>query len=343
MLDFKNIIFFSFLIGNTIFAIPSFATESVDFDLVGDGQLTTINVAFRYYERRSEDCLTFIDQGGYKVYDISVDTKDVAVIGPISPCIGIVVTNGDKLIAFHKHSTNSFQSMKDIIGKELDLSNKENLYARIYSAKDNEEWVKNGRQLMHNDKSHLQELEIIENFFHQEIGINQGQVLSDLWDLRDSEGKNRYLSWADGKYNEIETKYEHIYTYIAVQLNDIFKETKEGVKQIKFSSIDPYNEDIFDFKGKEFTYAEYLGTSLKKAQERDPDFDFTGMFISYEDIPLDWKMYYGQDYGYIMQRGVCARHRLRELENNYLNYFGKNWGGFSNEKEHYNTLDFYPI
>ena len=107
MFNLKKIAFLSFLFGLSLSLTPIAYAMWVNLDLQGTGSFTKINLPFEYYQRQPNDKFTLIHQGGYKIYDIEKSQNEVVVLGYFRPCIGIVVTDGKKLIAFHKHSTNA--------------------------------------------------------------------------------------------------------------------------------------------------------------------------------------------------------------------------------------------
>ena len=318
-------------------SFPSTATDKSLFDLQGDGQLSQVKFPFNYYERQEGDRLTLIHQGGYKVYDIGTNANDVAVIGPLKPCIGIAVTDSEKLITFHKHSSSSLSSMEKVIRENLNLSIQENLYARIYTAKDDVKWKEENRQAMHGGKTHLEEVKAMKDFLNQKIGIIRDHIPADLKNLRDKSGKTIHADHSLGKYEIAEL-------CVAVRLNEVF-ELSGRKKQIKFSSIDPYTEDVFGYKGTQVTVAEYVGPNLVQLQQAHPSIDFTKQFVSYDKIPeLYFQQSGGQKDGYQMQRGVC-QNRLEWEENQlYLKHFGKPEAQlFAVGEKAYDSLDFYPI
>lgn len=310
------------------------SSNKVSLDLTGEGNFTHISLPFTYYERQSTDRPTLIHQGGYKVYDLA-NKNDVAVIGPLRPCIGIVVSDGVKLIAFHKHCTNSLESMGKIIQGNLNLLNKDNLHARIYTSKDDIEWKQNNRQLMHGGKSHVDEVKSIKDFLNQTIGIPREKIPAHMKNLRDEKERLFYAFGVLGRYELAEI-------CVAVRLSDVF-ELSNDKKQIKFSSIDPFTEDVFGYKGTEITELEYLGPNLSLAQQAYPMVDFTQRFLPYDKIPQLYLEQTGKKDGYLMQRGVCERRLDREEGQLYLNYFRKPKDMLFVGEKAYNSLDFYPL
>lgn len=337
MLNVKELFIIALLSIDVLGAFPSMAMKVSSLDLEGNGCFKPVKLPFNYYKREENDCLTLIHQGGYKVYDIEKNKNDVAVIGFLRPCIGVAVTDGKNLVTFHKHSTSSLESMKNVLMNNLNMLDKENLYARIYTTKDDLEWNQNKRQLMHGGKTHLEEVKGIKDFL-ESIEIIRAQIPANLYSLK----AGGYEEYALGRYELAEC-------YVAVRLNDIFESLENGKKQIQFSSIDPYTEDVFGYQGTQITVAESLGLDLPQAQQAYPEVDFTKMIMSYDEIPQLWQQESGEKNGYQKQRGICERRKDREENNLYLTYFGKIGEQlFTVEKENqigksYNVLDFFPI
>lgn len=335
MLCIKKRIHFILLATQIILSAPLMATHKVSLDLEGDGRRASVNLPFNYYQRQDGDRLTLIHQGGYKVFDIQDNQNDVAVIGTLRPCIGIAVSDGVKLIAFHKHCTSSLESIGAVIRENLDSSDKTNLYARIYTTRDDIEWVQNNRQQMHGGKTHLEEVKSIKDFLNQEIGIIREQIPAELKNLRNNNRKLIHAELALGRYELAEF-------CVAVRLNDVF-ETIKDQKRIKFAAIDPHTEDVFGYKGTQITEAEYAGPNLLDMQTAYPGVDFTKRFMSYDQIPQQWEQQSGEKDGYRLQRGISERRLQREEGELYLNYFGKPTSELFVGEGSYNSLDFYPI
>lgn len=318
-----------------VLSLPLMATHKVSLDLEGDGHRTSVNLPFNYYQRQDGDRLTLIHQGGYKVYTIQGNQNDVAVIGTLRPCIGIVVSDGVKLIAFHKHSISSLESMSAIIQENLNLSDKKNLYARIYTTQDDIEWELANRQSAHGGNTHREEIKIIKDFLNQGMGLIREQIPAEVMNMRDGCGNLIHKDLELGRYELAEL-------CVAVRLKDAF-ETIKGKKQIKFTSIDPHTEDVFGYKGTQITQAEYAGPNLPDMQKAYPGIDFTKRFISYDQIPQKWKEQSGEKDGYRLQRGISERRLQREEEELYRNYFKRPTAELFVGESSYNSLDFYPV
>ena len=69
-------------------------------NLYETGQKTTVELVFQYIEKKEGDKFTLIHQGGYAVFDVDKNSKEVAVIGPCNPCIGLAITDGKSLSPF---------------------------------------------------------------------------------------------------------------------------------------------------------------------------------------------------------------------------------------------------
>lgn len=303
------------------------------FDLHGHGIWTNVRFPYDYYERKEGDILSLIHQGGYKIFNIAQNQTYVAVIGPLRPCIAVVVTDSENLVAFHKHSSNALNSMKKILLENISFENIKNLYARIFTTEDNEEWNKDSRSIDHGNKTHREEVKRIKDFL-ETMGIRRPQIGAQLYDLKKSLYPDRYLG-----------RYELAESCIAIRLDDIL-ETKENTLNLKFTSIDPYTENIFGYKGTMISYEEYFGSNLDFIKEDLPTTDYSLPFILYDDIQKEIQKN-GDDHGYWYQRGICEARLKREEKAYYMTHFGVHKlfmlfkdkpAGFS-----YDSLDFFPL
>lgn len=320
-------------IGLPIFAMQ---TDQKRFDLYDDGQLKVVKFPFEYYERQDNDQLTLIHQGGYKVYEIKKCINDVAIVGPLRPCICIAVTDGITLLTFHKHSTNSLESMEEIIRENLNIENVNSFHARIYTTRDDLEWTKSKRPLMHGGKTHLESVKHIKDSL-EKIGIIRENIPANLLPLRKNvDGKIvGQLIHADNALG----RYDLADTCVSIRVNDVFDDRG----QIKLSSIDPYTEDVFGYKGKNITIAEYLGpVGIRETLDAHPNIDLPLLqIIPYDQIPQQYFSESGDKDGYQMQRGICERRLNTEEKDLYLNNFG-----VAEEKviaREYNSVPFFKL
>jgi hypothetical protein len=334
MLKFKDLFIISLLSISVLGTSSSMAMEIPSFDLEGDGRFKPVIFPFNYYKKEENDRFTLIHQGGYKVYDLKENANDVAVIGTLRPCIGIAVTDCKNLVTFHKHSTNSLESMKNVMMENLDMEDRDNLYARIYTTGDDFEWNQTHRQLAHGGHSHIEEVKRIKESL-ENIGIIREQIPANLKPLRNN--KTKKLINEEGALG----RYELAELCVALRLNGLFTLEDGGKKQIKFSSIDPFTEDVFGYQGTQVTEAEQLGPNLSQYQEIYPGLDFSKRLVSYDLIPQEYMQTTGMKDGYRQQRGICERRLSREEESLYLTYFGKTSKQIANIG--YNSVDFYPI
>ena len=315
----------------------SMETDGSALDLQGNGHITRVKLPFKYYEQQNNDQLTLIHQGGYKVYNIANQQNDVAVIGPLRPCIGIAVTDGITLLTFHKHSTNSLESMEKIIRENLNIENVNSFRARIYTTRDDLEWTQERRK-MHGGKTHLESVKHIKDFLDS-MGIIRANIPADILALRKNVGGKivGQVIHADHSLG----RYDLSETCVSVRLNDVFDENG----QIKFSSIDPYTEDVFGYKGKTITVTEYLGPQgIANIKQAHPNIDLDNQpLINYDDIPT---MYFqqsgGQKDGYTMQRGICERRMNQEEKELYFNNYGMTEQEVI-DKNKYNSLFFFKL
>ena len=207
-------------------------------DLDGTGVMADIALPFRYLPREPGVRYDLIVEGGYKVYDLAKSKVHlsrrpvVAIIGPLDPCIGIAITDGKKLLLFHKHVLNSVTNMLEIIQKNLDLSCPEHLLARIFATAD---VIADTGELPANDvariKAALADL----------LKIHCEGIIAEVFPLYVQEGASvryRYPEGALGNYLDADL-------HIAVKLDDLF-ETQNRVKTVRFFSISPCEVNFFN-------------------------------------------------------------------------------------------------
>ncbi len=323
---------------------PPLAEESAFsafLDLEGDEIRKEVILPFPYYERKNDDQLTLIHQGGYKVYNIQKDGNKVAVIGTLKPCIAIAATDGKSLIVFHKHWTNSLESLKKSIKEHIDLSNKYNVYARIYTTRDDINWKLFNWGLTHNNCTPEQEVKRIRGFLIDEIGISEYNILTKVHNLLDENQKSHNL----GKYQLSEL-------CVAVRMRDIFELKYDFFKEIKFMSIDPYVEDVMNLNEKNVTYAQYYGDRFHDVQEKYPNQNFKKALTPYNKIQEKWKneahifctldiLETERNRGYMIQMRItmeCIHQHQEKLYRDHLNIEEAEL-----KRSKFGTLNFYQI
>ncbi|MBW8310248.1 MAG: hypothetical protein K0M45_11565 [Candidatus Paracaedibacteraceae bacterium] len=228
-------------------------------DTHGEGK-QRVYLPLEYYKRQEKDNFSIVYQVYYKLYHISESYGRVAVLAPLSPCIGIVVTDGIKLITFHNHFSISSRSMLEVIQENLDLSDPNNLYARLYSAKNDDEWRSRSESKNHGGKSHQQEIEDLRRLLMDHLKIPPRHLSFDLPDVDSSSVRRETL-----------LKYEDAVLSIAVRLDVVFEELGSR-KRINFMAIDPITEDVFGYGEREFplSYAILvtMGRSIPDIEEK---------------------------------------------------------------------------
>ncbi len=327
---------FGFMVLGFLTSLPSWAVKC-ELDLKENGTLTTVDLPFNYLKRQEGENLTLIHQGGYKVYDIQQSQQEVAVIGPLRPCIGIAVTDGVNLVTFHKHATNSLDSMKAILKANLDSKKKNDWVARIFSIQDDLEWVQNRRGLMHAGRTHAGAVNHIRETL-EHMGVKKQKIQDTLYKLRpDASSPLRYPEFQLGRYEFAEV-------CAVVKFSDLF-ETTGGTKQIKFFSMDPHAEDVFNYKGTYITQAETVKAPTSLERQQTPVALRT---VSYDGIPALALQREGRLDGYRYQSGISERRMDQEEKELYLRHFGGEpkqvIGGQRGVGNYgYNTLKFYPL
>ncbi|MGL4426574.1 MAG: hypothetical protein ACRCUQ_02305 [Alphaproteobacteria bacterium] len=324
---------FGFMVLGFLTSLPSWAVKC-ELDLKENGVLTTVDLPFNYLKRQEGENLTLIHQGSYKVYPIQESQQEIAVIGPLNPCIGIAVTDGVKLVTFHKHSTNSLESMKEILKANLDSKKKNDWVARIFTTQDDLEWTQNKRGLMHAGRTHAGAVKHIGETL-ENMGVKKKKIQDTLYKLRpDASSPLHYPDFQLGRYDIAEA-------CVAVKLSDLVETTGH----LKFFSMDPFAEDIFDYKGTCITQEEMFRAPTSLERQQTPAADFK---ILYDDIPSLALKREGRLDGYRYQDGVNQRRMDQEEKELYLRHFGGEPQQVINQQKGvgnhgYNTLKFYPL
>ncbi|MBX9977209.1 MAG: hypothetical protein K2X98_03045 [Alphaproteobacteria bacterium] len=321
----------------TIFASVAMEKTGVqtEFDLQGDGKLIKVKFPFSYFQKKQGDHLSFIHQSGYKVYDIANQQNEVAAIGLLCPCIGGVVTDSTKVVVFHKHSANSLDHIGAIIKDHLDLSDKSKLFARLYTVRDDLEWEKGKRTRLHNGNTQTQEVKRVKDYI-EGLGFIRKQIPADIYNRRTNNNILKYKADFLGQYAYADL-------CVGIRMDDLFCE-EGSERHIKFTSIDPFAEDICAYKGTKITKEELNGKILSSEERKklQPTAN-----ILFDSIPeLVEKQGNIKSKGYNFQ-GAMAHRRLAQEENEIsLKAFGKIMKERTNnyqDNTHYNTLDFFPI
>lgn len=282
----KNILHTIGTIGYLSSLIANSNAAELHLDLQGNGQLVQIPTSYSYHTRADSDKLHFIYESCYKSFNLHDTMNDIVVLGPLSPCIGAIVTDGNKMIAFHKHFMNSLESMGKIIEENLETINKEQLYARLYTMEDKGDWAKNNRQLFHNGNTHREEVLKIKNYL-ESIGLLRAQIKAQIVPANNS--------------SDFFGQYSLLGRCISVSSKNLMTLTPETT-EIKISLIDPFKEDIYNFQGTEINIG--------------------GRLVKYENLPSLYCSLTGKTDGYKLQISQCVQRMNKELNE----LFQKNMG-----------------
>ncbi|MBL0942626.1 MAG: hypothetical protein IBJ00_07895, partial [Alphaproteobacteria bacterium] len=123
-------------------------------DLNGDGKLSEVDLPFTYYPRSSSPPkFTVVSQGAYAEYTRDETQPSTWIIGPLDPCIGIMIGNLRGCLAFHFHWSNDLEDM----GKKINMhfsKDKDSLFARIFTVKNDRDWKKRKDSFAYGVKTH---------------------------------------------------------------------------------------------------------------------------------------------------------------------------------------------
>lgn len=259
---------------------------------------------YPYFKKKPTDHLQLIHQGGYKVYEIAQAQNEVAVIGYLRPCVGIAVTDGIKLIVFHKFSQNSMNSMESIIRKHLNVRDPSKLFAHIYTTRDDEDWERRDRTNSHGGNDQRKYITEIKNYLCSKLNFIRTHVPARFFNILDSKNRRLFIVEDYG----INGRYDYAALCVAVRLDELFQKNALGFDEIKFTSIDPYTEDVFNFSGKIVGIEGYGINDL----------------ILYDKIPATYKLDRAKNpHGYVLQRDFCVKYQQSEEDELYKKQFGR--------------------
>lgn len=284
-------------------------------DIHGNGKFTLVPLPYPHYKRKPEDHLQLIHQGCYKVYDITQAQNEVAVIGYLAPCVGIAVTDGKKLIVFHKFYHNSLSSMEELIREHLDTKNPSKLFAHIFTTRDDIDWEINARTFSHGDQNQADYVNGIKIHLCEALKFTPSNISSKIFNTLNKKKTKLFFS----KQNiPIYGRYDFAALCVAVRLDELFQKNAFGHDEIKFASIDPFTEDVFNFSGTKIV------TEIFGIRE----------IIEYDKIPVTHESKAKNSYGYLQQRRLCAAQLEQEEKDLYMKHWGKTVSHASTELIH---------
>lgn len=158
------------------------------------GELTEVNLPFPYKSTEGKP-VKFVHQGGAHL--LTQDSvEDFMVIGPVQPCIAIVVSNPEngRHLGFHKHWPNSFESLQKMITDHLETSDFTKLRVQFYSFKMSAAAYSEFYKIC--GRTQQQEMEDVRDFL-KGLGVLDEKITMTLWE-------GRYSDWALGQYETAE-------------------------------------------------------------------------------------------------------------------------------------------
>lgn len=199
-----------------------------ELDIHGDGQRTPIPLFFEYFKRQEGDEFSLITQGAYRVFDVSPESSQVVILGLLDSSLGIVATDGKKLVALHKFSNNSLDHMVALLQENLDANYPENFDIHIYTSVDPLEWRDRSRD--HENKGYMEVIDDVSNTLKEKLSVADGKQIKTSVNLNLRHQKKPL------------DLYDRAHMCVAVRLNDLFTDKKN----LKFSSIDFVAENVFN-------------------------------------------------------------------------------------------------
>ena len=185
----------------------------------------------KYYKRQPDDRFTLIHEFSYKVYGLKDEENqnEVAVIGPLSPCVGIIVTDGEKLIAFHKNYMNAVDpdipgSLTQVIIDNLNIKdNPAKLIAGIYA----DDYKSSSLKEQHDNKSREETIKDITDALIT-IGFQEESIHNITYDI---------------------SPFSYVIDpllYVVIRIDDPYIFAENGVKKLKLANISPITEDVLN-------------------------------------------------------------------------------------------------
>lgn len=306
------------------------ATCDVNLDLKGNGQMSTVQLPYPYFEKKPNDQFKIITQGGCHLSK-ATDVHKVIVIGPVQPCVAITVTDGETVAAFHAHSTNRHDNMQSIL-KEAFPNGLQATWAHIFSAADNVEWTQSGRTRMHGGLSHDQAVTAFQETLIR-AGVSENHIQQKIYDKRDHEGNLKYDNLALGRYELAES-------CVAVRMDNLLMQ--EMPRRMAYTSIDLATEDVFGFSESYMSPNELQGVA-NPAQKTQT----TSHNISYNALPALFAAHNHYDTsglgaGVRIQRGIVERYEEALQNKRYQAVFKQSVDQLMGTSP-YQSLNFFKI
>jgi len=216
-------------------------TMEQELDIREDGKPRKLVLPFEYFKRKETDEFIPVHECAFAAIDLQKQSHFIPVVGQLRPDIGVVVTDGKKILAFNVHLLNHLDSMGSIMRKHLDLSeeNEPNRFARIYGTHENAPRAQCKFLIDSRGDNPERRMARIQRYVATKLAVNDSSKV--------------YCSGVSVSVNpqgiiDINTQTHGVYASapfnIAVRADDLFETGADGAKRIKFYSIDPIKEDV---------------------------------------------------------------------------------------------------
>lgn len=221
------------LLISTAHATQSTVQNSTNIKKNGKPNLSLLPFAYYRSDARNPR-FDYVDAGYYKVCNLKKRKRKDIVIGPASPCLVIAITDGDTLMAFHKHLVNSNASLVDAVKKHLNLSDPQKLYARLYSVDDPITWQQD--KCCENDaggNSHKETIKATLAVLEKECAVSRTKLLVNHFPIctKKNDSWEYIVDWK----KEL-GEYESATHFVAIKPSELFDSSKTP-PQIQFFSI----------------------------------------------------------------------------------------------------------
>jgi hypothetical protein len=141
----------------------------------------SVSLPFELGEIRNGESAEFLFEGGIGL--LSPESKiDYLILGPLKPCIGIIIRNSEngKILVFHKYFMNNLDSIKPFY-QHLEVSDPSKVVVRIHTTALTKNDDVNAWTALHQGRSQKSELLLIKNELIEKFGFPRKNVTASIF------------------------------------------------------------------------------------------------------------------------------------------------------------------
>jgi hypothetical protein len=176
----------------SLFFAFSICAAKANLDIFKNGKISEVVLPFEYFSPPQNAEKILLMENEYIAIEIKPENSNVVlVLGPLKPCIAIVVASKDKVVAFHRTVNSRSDSLIETLEQEFAGVDKAELRARIHAPLDEVAWVKNGfdKRMKSTQKQMLPSLK---DLLEQKFNIARKNIYATVYNLRDSKERPTY-------------------------------------------------------------------------------------------------------------------------------------------------------